>query len=365
MDHHEKLREKLDLFPIGLPRQDDVMKLLRILFPGDDARVAASVPNPPIMYGARRIASRAGMNRREVSRRLASMASRNLIIEYTVLGEKRYALAPAVPGFLEMQFMKNQEIDDDRREAGRLWHEALEGEFGRENYGYPTGGARVVPVRRSVDSTQRIFSFEEVEKIIRKSGDIALTECACRKSARKCDAPLDVCMMFGFMAQYLVNRNLAERITMRQAVKTLERAEDAGLVHTTTNSKPPVSIVCNCCSCCCASLRGVTGLNRPASSVASNFICRTVSGSNCRLCRACVKACPVEAVTIEDKKVGIDASKCIGCGICVSKCDTGSLKLVRRPGGKIPETPLHLTAKMYGERGKAPDVVRNLLKDML
>ena len=365
MEAYEKLREKLDLFPIGLPRDEVTMKILRLLFTPDEAAAAAGVPNLPLLASAKKIARKSGMPLQKTGRLLAGLASKGLIIDQDLLGEKRYALMPAVPGFMEMQFMLNQEIDENRREAGRLWHEALEGAFGEENYGYPTSGVRVVPVRKSVSGGQRVYNFEEVEKILRSSGDIAITECACRKSAGKCDAPLDVCMMLGVMANYLADRGLARKVTLREAIKTLERAADAGLIHTTTNCRPPVSIICSCCSCCCASLRGVVSLNKPASTVSSNFKCEPVNGADCKLCRACEKACRMGAISIADEQVVVDADRCIGCGVCVRKCKTNSLHMVR-VSKKAPEaTSLHLSMKMIEERGKLPDIVKNVVKDIL
>jgi ferredoxin len=46
----------------------------------------------------------------------------------------------------------------------------------------------------------------------------------------------------------------------------------------------------------------------------------------CTACGACVEACPVEAITLEDKaKVNPDV--CIDCGTCVSECPVEALEL--------------------------------------
>lgn len=48
----------------------------------------------------------------------------------------------------------------------------------------------------------------------------------------------------------------------------------------------------------------------------------------CIACKACQKACEVEAITIEDFLAVIDYEKCDDCGKCVEKCPTNCLLLV-------------------------------------
>lgn len=366
MDAHEQLRSKLDLFPIGLPRSAETERMLKLLFSEEDAALAAHVPNPPLLFNADRIADKAGVDRDRAAQGLKSLAERGLIAEVDVLGRARYMLLPAVPGFMEFQFMRGQEITPERAEAGRLWHEALNGEFGEENYGAPTSGVRVIPLKKTVAASNRTFAFEDAENLLRSSGSIAITDCACRKSAQKCDAPLDVCFMLNTSADFLASKGLAEKITLRQARAKLEKAADAGLVHTVTNTRAPVQILCNCCSCCCASLRGVTGLGKPASTVRSNFVCAPVRNSNCKSCGMCAKACPTHAITVEKGSAPVvDRDACLGCGVCVRQCPTGSLALKRSGRAAPPLNSLELMARMVSERGKAPRMLRGMLNDLL
>lgn len=367
MDYYEKLRSKLDLFPIGMPKSEETTKLLGMLFDEHEIRLAAHVPMPPLMLPARRIAAAAGLNRIDSARMLSGFAARGLIMEIAVLGEKRYCLLPAVPGMFELQFMSGQRIDDKKREAGKLWHQLMEkGPLGEESYGYKTSGVRVVPIRKAVEHTQRVYSYEEAEQLVKKSGAVAVTECACRKSAEKCDAPLDVCMIFGQSAGYLIDKNLAWRVNERGALKTLERAEDAGLVHTATNCVPPISILCNCCSCCCASLKGVTLLGKPASTVSSNFECRIVnSGADCIECGRCVEACPMDALSLGGDGISIESEKCIGCGVCVHKCRTGSLALMRKTDISPPRSSFVLASRLVMERNKGPKIIKTIASEIL
>lgn len=41
----------------------------------------------------------------------------------------------------------------------------------------------------------------------------------------------------------------------------------------------------------------------------------------CVKCMACLKTCPLEAITIKDERVKISADKCINCGECITACN--------------------------------------------
>lgn len=51
-----------------------------------------------------------------------------------------------------------------------------------------------------------------------------------------------------------------------------------------------------------------------------------VDPEKCEGCRACEKACPFDAISIE-KYARVDIKKCIGCGRCVRECPEGALSL--------------------------------------
>ena len=47
----------------------------------------------------------------------------------------------------------------------------------------------------------------------------------------------------------------------------------------------------------------------------------------CKNCGACANECPVDALTIKDGKVTIDASQCINCGSCWATCPEDAIEL--------------------------------------
>ena len=44
----------------------------------------------------------------------------------------------------------------------------------------------------------------------------------------------------------------------------------------------------------------------------------------------------MNAFEVKDKMAVLDSGKCIGCGLCVTTCKTGSLKLVKKDNETVP-----------------------------
>lgn len=55
-------------------------------------------------------------------------------------------------------------------------------------------------------------------------------------------------------------------------------------------------------------------------SVDKGPVTRKYCDVGCIACKICEKACPEQAITVNDFKASIDYAKCVGCGICVEKC---------------------------------------------
>ena len=51
-----------------------------------------------------------------------------------------------------------------------------------------------------------------------------------------------------------------------------------------------------------------------------------ILNEKCVGCGMCVKACPVGAISMVDKKAVIDYDKCTSCGACVAKCKFGAIE---------------------------------------
>jgi ferredoxin len=99
----------------------------------------------------------------------------------------------------------------------------------------------------------------------------------------------------------------------------------------------------------------------------------TVDDHRCTGCGKCVRACPVQAISLvlrqgarqndgdmaATRLIGdVDRDRCIGCGVCVGACGEDSVTMVRRP--RAPHVPLnaveYLTRRML-ERGRLADLL--------
>jgi dissimilatory sulfite reductase (desulfoviridin) alpha/beta subunit len=74
----------------------------------------------------------------------------------------------------------------------------------------------------------------------------------------------------------------------------------------------------------------------------------------CTHCGACVKACPVQAITCEENQYICDRNKCIGCSVCTTICPAGAWKT----------ESFGYTILIGGTLGKKPRLAVPLKKDI-
>lgn len=363
MDAYEALQEKLNTNPLGAPKRQEFLEILRILFTPEEAEMALHLPFLP--QTADEIAEAIGRTQEEVIRLCESMADKTLVYSYQARnGKKMYMLFPTAPGLFEFPIMKSSVSPGslagiDVEHLARLWSQYYEDGWGLEGASTPTPLARVLPVQQAIPAALHVFPYEEAAHYIQTSKYVGVSDCPCRLTHKRCDRPIDVCMPLGYSAKFLAERGAARLVTPEEALKVLQRAEDAGLVHCASNTRDKIDYICNCCPCCCGILGVVTRLKGAVSRPESNFY-SVIQVENCTGCGVCVERCPMKAIRLDDV-ASVDQALCIGCGLCVSGCDFEAAVLVRKAHSVEPPADIRqMLSQMAAEKGRTEQFLANL-----
>ncbi|HUT72787.1 MAG TPA: 4Fe-4S binding protein [Desulfatiglandales bacterium] len=358
MDSYEKLRQILQQHPSGAPKSASLDEILRILFTPEEVEVALGMVFRP--RSIREIARATKVSEEEVEKRCESMANKGIVFSRRKDGNIGYALLPTLPGLFEFPFMAGGGTPVHDR-LGKLWmeyhHEGLGQEFARSK----TPLTRVITVEKVLDAGIEVLPFEVISAMLDKAQTFGLSQCACRVSVGACDRPRDVCLTFDAFATFLAERKLARAITRQEAEETLNRSEDAGLVHTTNNSQDRLNFICNCCTCCCTVLRGLTELENPNAFAKTRWYA-TVSAELCSGCGVCEdERCPMGAIKVAEGTAQVDLDRCIGCGLCATTCETGAITMARRdPAPEPPKTVSELALTVATEKGRRDEFLELL-----
>lgn len=334
MDSYQHLAQALDSLPNGFPSTGDgsELRLLAKLFTPEEADLAVLLT--PDLETVEAIAARTGREFGELRKQLKNMVRRGLIATGRMEGGLGFGLMPFVVGIYEMQ------VDTIDKELAQLVETYFQQAFSEALKVEPQFH-RVIPIGESVRNSMEVHPYESASGLVNAAQAWGVLDCICRKQkaliGEGCEHPLDVCMVLDEHPGAFENNTAIHALSREEALATLKRAADAGLVHSVSNNQHGVHYICNCCTCSCGILRGMANLGM-ANVVARSAFVNTVDELLCDACENCLGYCQFDALTMGEV-VQVNSVRCVGCGVCVPTCPSDALILVRRPEEEIMPIP--------------------------
>jgi len=378
MAHHtikssyEKLSERLNRFPQGAPPSELLFKILKILFSEKEAELVSYLPIKP--FTAKRASKLWKKKLVETELILEKLASRALLVDIEINGEKTYTLPPPMAGFFEFSMMRIRD-DINQKLLGELFYEYMnvEEDFIKELFTVgetQLGRTFIQEPTLSKENAIHVLDYERASEIIKTASHIGVGTCYCRHKMehvnKACDAPMEICMTFNNTAASLTRHGNAKTIEVNECLDLLDEAYEHNLVQFGENVKNNVNFICNCCGCCCEAMiaaRKFAVLN-PVHT--TNFL-PEINNKTCNGCGKCVNVCPVEAMAlvsannpsnIKQKIAKLDEERCLGCAVCVRVCTKNSIMLQPRTERVItPLNGLHRAVIMAIDRGKLQNLI--------
>jgi electron transport complex protein RnfB len=331
-DVYERLAKALDELPNGFPRTpaNTEIKILKKIFSPQEAFLASHMSRR--MESVDSIANRVELSAEKIESQLKEMANHGLLWSYEKAGKSYFRLAPFVVGIYESQ----KETMD--HELAHLVEDYL-ANGGAAGIMKPQPALhRVIPAQKAVKS-EWILPYDDVRAILLNAKTFRLRDCICRIQQdrigrRKCDFPVKMCFSFSSME----GSPGPDDISREEALATLDKAEEIGLVHTVSNVMKGLGYVCNCCGCCCGILRGITEWGIEKSVAYANYYA-VINPDVCLGCGTCRERCQVKAISEKEGVSVVDTKRCIGCGLCVTGCPNEAAKLERKPESEIVHPP--------------------------
>jgi len=321
--------------------------LVEELFTPLEAEVNNAMTRQPATAGE--IAGQMAKPEDEVRNTLETMADKGLCKTYVRDGIRYYEGEPFMPGIFEYQFFAGSSTPKHKKTAELIhnYKRAFQAAKGKTKMSFPL--SRVIIVDRTIDAGNTVHTYDQVSTYIVKYDSIAVGTCYCRHAAKLRDEdvhgmPMDVCMYFGKMADYAIERLGAKQMEPEAAKEVLDKSEEAGLIHMSRNTTEDIEYICNCDRWHCEAVRGVLAQPKPALFFNSGFEPRFDS-ELCVACETCIDRCPPEALVLGDKDIPeVNLDRCFGCAVCATGCPSDAISMVSKPDFPAPpRDPRELT----------------------
>lgn len=317
--------------------------LVEFLFTAEEAAIACAMP---IDYAtAEEIASNLGAaDVKKLASQLEVMGDKGLVHVSEREGKRIYEGLPFVPGLFEFQLMKGTVDERSKKWAVLLrdYSKAIKREFMSSTPPKIEKSApgKKVSLDKEISQITTTIPYHEMKQLILDTEHIAAGTCVCRHQGnllgKTSTEPMGNCMVFGESALFTIERGFTRQLSKEQALKVLEDAEEAGLVHNYVNNPGRfTNLLCNCCGCHCWIIKGARNSPAPSQMVNTRYLVH-IKQDDCTACEACIDRCWVKALKMEGGKLVREEQRCIGCGLCMWVCPADALYLEPREGGKVP-----------------------------
>jgi Pyruvate/2-oxoacid:ferredoxin oxidoreductase delta subunit len=346
---YERLARHLDQLPAGFPKTDSgvELRILKRLFTEEEAELACRVTHLPA--SAEKIARRANRPTEDLADALERMSLKGLLFRMDRPEGNLYMAAQFVVGIYEYNV---NNLDPEMIRDTEEYVPVLLGSLTR----IETQQFRTIPIGASLDGTGKVLPYEEARSLIAEQSKLLVAPCICRKESemtgKGCGKPLETCLIFGAAARYYEKNRIGRSITREEALDILSVAEKEALVLQSTNAQKIINI-CLCCGDCCQVLKVLNRHPKPAEVVHPNYYAR-IRAEDCIGCEICLDRCQVRALEMKEGLAEIDPDRCLGCGLCVPTCSGQAIDLVRKEDGEcyIPPADVRETyLRMTRERG--------------
>lgn len=370
-DGYAQLAERLNQFPQGAPPTELLFKTLKVFVSEEDAALLAKLPIRP--FSAERAAKGWKMSMKETVYNLERLSAKCLLIDAKTETGGHYVLPPPMAGFFEFSLMRVRE-DVDQKLLSQMFQKYVseEEDFMRLLMGMggtQVGRTYVNEKTLPENADTYILDYERSSEIIKQAPHIAVGMCYCRHKKQhtggSCDAPMDICMTFGNVADSLSRAGYARKIEASECLELLDLAQEHHLVQFGENIQKTPSFICNCCGCCCEALTGARKFGYQNPIATTNFLPSICP--DCNGCGKCVKICPVEAMSLISTndpshpmavRAKLDEGLCLGCGVCAGVC--AKKYILMKPRSKRVITPVdssHRVVLMAIERGQLQNLI--------
>jgi hypothetical protein len=231
---------------LGYAESERLRKLLQRLMNREEAEIVASLPCP-----VAELAQKLGKKEEKVNELLKGLFEKGVIF----MTSQGYRFARDI---FQLHDATACDVRSDKawgRGLLDLWEDFLQAEWYADwakmvqTWKMPLW--RVMPARKAITKGTKLLPSEDVEAMLDKATRFALVNCSCRRIAARCDLPAEVCLQINRGAEYAITRGTGKELTREEAMKIMDVAEEAGLIHSVFNVSGVGNVICNCCADCC------------------------------------------------------------------------------------------------------------------